>query len=124
MGDFWGYKSTNFRMRNNEKGISLVLLNSEKGKQMFVEIYPNIRCIKKSLKEAMSGNRSLKEPRSKNLKSDEFWEEFINNDNLMELYSRYCLPYRFPMSMKINWFILNHLYLIPKYILRKRGLIE
>ena len=87
LADFWGYKSTEYKMRNTEKGISLVLINTEKGQKVFDSIEDRIMVTEKKLKEAMSGNRSLKEPWKKNPKSDEFWKEFVNNDNLIEVYS-------------------------------------
>ena len=124
LADFWGYKSTDFKMRNTEKGISLVLINTDKGHNAFDDIASEIRIVKKKLKEAMSGNRSLKEPWCKNPKADEFWNAYIKSNDLASVYNKYCIPYRFPLSLNINWFILNHLYLVPKPILRKKGLID
>jgi len=124
LADFWGYKSTSFKMRNNEKGISLVLINNEKGNMWFNAIKDRLMWTEKSLKEAISGNRSLKEPWKKNSLADSFWECYLQNGDLEVAFSEYCKPYRFPVKMKINWFILNHLYLVPKFILRKKGLIK
>lgn len=67
LADFWGYRSTSFKMRNNEKGISLVLVNSDAGEKWFQRISSSIECVEKTLKEAMGGNRSLKELWKKNL---------------------------------------------------------
>ena len=123
LADFWGYKSTDFKMRNNEKGISLVLVNSEKGENWFDKIKDKVCWVEKGLKEAMSGNRSLKEPWKKNENSEAFWKMYIEEGNLDKALTDFCRPYRFPKKMKINWFILNHLYLVPKPILRKKGLL-
>lgn len=123
LADFWGYKSTDFKMRNTEKGISLVLINSDKGAKLFNELTPRISYAEKRLKDAIGGNRSLKEPWKKNPLADNFWLEYLSGNGLQSAFEQYCTPYRFPMKMKINWFILNHLYLVPKFILRKKGLI-
>lgn len=124
LADFWGYKSTDFKMRNTEKGISLVLINSEKGGELFDKLTPRILYAEKRLKDAIGGNRSLKEPWRKNPLADKFWLEYLKGDGLQSAFEKYCTPYRFPVKMKINWFILNHLYLVPKFILRKKGLIK
>ena len=123
LADFWGYKSTEFKMRNTEKGISLVLVNTEKGTDWFSCIKDRINWTEKGLKEAMSGNRSLKAPWKKNENAEAFWNVYINEGNLDKALTDFCRPYRFPKKMKINWFILNHLYLVPKPILRKKGLL-
>lgn len=124
LADFWGYRSTSFKMRNNEKGISLVLINSDAGEKWFERISPRIECIEKTLKEAIGGNRSLKEPWKKNPMSEDFWNEYQKDENPEKALQEFCKPYRFPFKMKFGWFIVNHLYLVPKPILRKRGLIK
>lgn len=111
-------------MRNNEKGISLVLINSDAGEKWFGRISPRIERVEKTPKEAMGGNRSLKEPWKKNPMAESFWNAYENNENPERALQEFCKPYRFPVKMKIGWFIVNHLYLIPKPILRKRGLIK
>lgn len=124
LADFWGYRSTSYKMRNNEKGISLVLINSEAGEEWFDKIIPYIEYVEKSLREAMGGNRSLKEPWKKNLVAESFWDMYENDQSPDRALQEFCKPYRFPMKMRIDWFIVNHLYLVPKPILRKKGLIK
>lgn len=124
LADFWGYKSTDYRMRNTEKGISLVLINSDKGEKLFQKVTSNILYIEKSLKDAIAGNRSLREPWKKNPIADDFWDAYLKEDDLQNVFDTFCKPYRFSIKMKINWFLLNHLYLVPKFILRHKGLIK
>ena len=124
LADFWGYKSTDFKMRNTEKGISLVLINSDNGTILFKKIVSRILFTEKRLKDAVDGNRSLKEPWSRNPLADEFWGEYLKGAGLQSAFKKYCKPYRFPLKMKINWFALNHLYLVPRFILRMKGLIK
>lgn len=57
-GDFWGLKSNKLR----EKGISLVLLNTEKGKEIFNAIKDSIEFEERSLSEALEGNQQLNHP--------------------------------------------------------------
>lgn len=35
LADFWSYRSFEFRTRNDEKGISCVIINSSKGNMVF-----------------------------------------------------------------------------------------
>ena len=124
LADFWGYKSTDYKMRNTEKGISLVLINSDKGEVLFRKITPKIAYIEKNLKDAVGGNRSLKEPWKKNPIADDFWNAYMEEEDLENIFDTFCKPYRFSLKMKMNWFVLNHLYLVFKFILRHKGLIK
>lgn len=120
LADFWGYRSDNFKMRNTEKGLSLVLLNTEKGKRLFQSIHDKIMYIERTMEEAMSGNRSLKQPWMKNSVSDEFWNEYIYGEGIGMAMEKYCKPYRFPIKMYVDWFVANHMYMIPKCLLQMR----
>lgn len=117
LADFWGYRSDNFKMRNNEKGISLVLVNNEKGKTLFYGVRDKVVFREKTMQEAMSGNRSLKQPWNKSPVSDQFWNEYIHRDGMEVAMEKYCKPYRFPLKMHMTWFLTNHMYMIPKQLL-------
>lgn len=124
LADFWGYHSYDFKMRNTEKGISLVLINNAKGRNAFDEIQDQVMCQERTMQEAMAGNRSLKTPWKKNPKSEQFWREYIYGEGMSTAFEKYCVPYRFPTKVYISWFITNHMYLIPKPLLearKKRG---
>lgn len=120
LADFWGYHSYDFKMRNTEKGISLVLINSEKGKMIFNEIQDAIESERRAMEEAISGNRSLQRPWAKNECSDLFWNEYLHGKGMLSALKKYCVPYRFPKKMYVTWFALNHMYLIPKSLLNVR----
>ncbi|WP_195303601.1 Coenzyme F420 hydrogenase/dehydrogenase, beta subunit C-terminal domain [Blautia wexlerae] len=120
LADFWGYHSYDFKMRNTEKGISLVLVNTEKGKQIFNDIQDSILSTRRTMKEAISGNRSLQMPWKKNDVSDAFWNEYLHGEGMSSALKKYCVPYRFPKKMYMTWFALNHMYLIPKPLLSVR----
>lgn len=74
----------------------------------------------RTIKEAIGGNRSLKEPWKKNPVSEEFWHEYIQGEGMKKAFEEYCRPYRFPAKMRVSWFVTNHMYLIPKPILEVR----
>lgn len=120
LADFWGYQSRTFKMRNTEEGISLVLINTKKGEDAFKEIEDKIFVQKRTLKEAIQGNRSLSEPWKKNSISDEFWDEYLKGKGVEVAFQKYCRPYRVPLKMYANWFIANHMFMVPKCILLMR----
>lgn len=120
LADFWGYQSRTFKMRNTEEGISLVLINTKKGEDAFKEIEDKIFVQKRTLKEAIQGNRSLSEPWKKNSISDGFWDEYLKGKGVEVAFQKYCRPYRVPLKMYANWFIANRMFMVPKCILLMR----
>ena len=66
LGDFWGIKSD--EVNNIDNGISLVMLNSEKGKRLFESIGDRIEYINKTLEDAERGNVAIhtSAPKGKN----------------------------------------------------------
>ena len=100
--------------------VIFILINTKKGKDAFTEIEDKVCAQKRTLKEAIQGNRSLAEPWKKNPVSDEFWNEYLKGEGIEVAFQKYCRPYRIPIKMYVNWFIANHMYLIPKWILLMR----
>ena len=82
----------------------------------FNEIKNQLVVTDKNMEEAIRGNRSLVKPCSSNPQSEEFWKlyEEKQNDALFE----FCRPYKNSAKMKMDWFIQDHLWMIPKPILR------
>lgn len=74
LGDFWGIEKTihNF---DDKKGVSLVLINSSKGKEIFEKIKNKFE-IEKSCKENCLQNNLIK-PSDKNDDYNKFWEEYL-----------------------------------------------
>lgn len=117
LADFWSYRSFEFRTRNDEKGISCVIINSSKGNMVFDVIRQQLIVVEKTMEEAIRGNRSLIRPWPANEKESEFWNSYIHNEN--DALLEFCKPYKTPMKMMLDWFIQDHLWMIPKPILRK-----
>lgn len=74
LGDFWGIEKSIQNFDDN-KGVSLVLINSEKGKEIFKKIKDKFD-IEKSCKENCLQNNLIK-PSEKNNNYDKFWEEYL-----------------------------------------------
>lgn len=66
LGDFWGIKAE--EINNIDNGISLVMLNSEKGKRLFENVQDRIAYIDKTLEDAEKGNVAIhvSAPKGKN----------------------------------------------------------
>ena len=58
IGDFWGIEKTNNALDDN-KGTSVILLNTEKGKVFFEKVKPFVNIEPHSLTEAVAGNRAF-----------------------------------------------------------------
>ena len=60
---------------NDEKGTSLVIVNSEKGKDLFNKISDNVKSEKVDFYKAIKPNPSMNNISPKNSKNEEFFKE-------------------------------------------------
>ena len=78
LGDFWGLgKKDNFNYKPNGN-VSLVLVNSHKGKELIDSTSYLLELVPRQLSEAVAGNPNLRRP-SVNNKSNKFREEYQSN---------------------------------------------
>lgn len=75
IGDFWGWQKVDSKFNADDKGVSLVLLNTEKGKKLFELIKPEINFIKTDTEHCMQPN--LQHPSVIHPKRDEFEKDYI-----------------------------------------------
>ena len=76
IGDFWGIENYNSKFADN-KGISLVLLNTVRGKEIFNNISKNLDIDKRKIDEAIVKNPQLKEPiKVLPNQREEFWNNY------------------------------------------------
>lgn len=76
LGDFWGIGKYISKL-DDDKGTSMVLVNTEKGEAIWNEIKDGFCFEKTDFSTAESGNRVLSEPPKKNKNRDAFYETFI-----------------------------------------------
>lgn len=76
LADFWGFRAPSLDWVDTGKGISLVLLNTEKGEQIFEKAVPAIKCCERPMQEAIAGNPHLSHPISRGEKYAEFWQDY------------------------------------------------
>lgn len=69
LGDFWGLKKSISQPNRNSSGISVVLVNTEKGQDFLKEVIPGLRIEERPLDEAVAGNPQLQYPSKKHYAS-------------------------------------------------------
>lgn len=104
LADFWDYSPKSFKMRDYQKGISLILLNSIKGEEIFKMIKQNLNYKEDSLINAKNGNKALREPfivpeEKKKL----FWKAYCEGMSINELELRFTgHPFRLPKLLGLR----------------------
>ena len=116
IADFWGYISEKRSLRNTEEGISLVIVNNSKGKEIFEKIKNNIVYVSKNINEAKSGNRCLTKPYKKNRMSERFWQEFCSHKDFEGLAEEFIYTKRTSAKRKLSLYINDHAYMLPKVL--------
>jgi coenzyme F420-reducing hydrogenase beta subunit len=76
MGDFWGIEKTMPEL-DDDKGISLVLINTHKGKIIFDEIKENLEVWECNIQDCLQPN--LIKPTKRPEKREQFWQEYYDN---------------------------------------------
>lgn len=114
VSDYWQYKSYSKSMRNNEKGISMVMINNSKGKEVFDIISKELVYEERSLKDAVGSNSSLSRSYPKNKKSDEFWEYYFKN-GFSETVIKYLNPLKRTFRTKLHDWKLRNYYWVSKF---------
>lgn len=76
MADFWGFRAPSIDWVDTGKGISLVLLNSEKGERLFEKAASSLKWCERPMEEAIEGNPHLSCPIHKMEKYEEFWKDY------------------------------------------------
>lgn len=73
MGDFWAYSKLPESFVD-DRGLSLVLINTEKGHRLFERVSEQIECIESDIETAVSRQAPLRKPVWRNPHRDEFWQ--------------------------------------------------
>jgi coenzyme F420-reducing hydrogenase beta subunit len=101
MGDFWGLELSNFKY-NYDDGVSLLLVNTPKGKKLLDRSKDNITIYERSKEEAVNGNSNLQRPSDSSRRND----FFKNIDKNIKYLSRhYSFPYVVIMKNRLKFTI-------------------
>ena len=101
IGDFWGYKSTNKKDLDDDRGISLAIINSRNGKKLFEFCKNDIVYFKRSIDEAIRGNKCLSSCFLASSKRKEFWQDY-NLRPFKYVIKKYMYPESVPIETKVR----------------------
>lgn len=92
LGDYWGINEK-YRYFNDDNGVSLVIVNTDKGQEEINRITNQMDIIEADIEHAYSRNPSIVESAKYSFKRDEFFKTFINEWNsdveyIIERYTR------------------------------------
>lgn len=102
LADYWGYYPTKFNMMSFREGVSLVVVNTERGKS-FLQLIPNLQKEVRQYKQARKGNPSLNMPQHKPVGYHEFWSQYTSGRNLEDLSYNYFPPKGVLPVSKNSW---------------------
>lgn len=89
VGDFWGIDKYD-KTINNNKGLSVILLNSEKGAEYFSEIKTQAFSREVPLDIVVKYNPNIVKSSIPNIKREEFFEDIKNGKSLKDCVKKYC----------------------------------
>ena len=89
VGDFWGVDDYD-KTLNNNKGLSIVLVNSEKGREWFEKIKDNCMTKEVPLDAVMKYNPNIKDSSKPHKKRLEFFEDINSGKSLKSCVKKYC----------------------------------
>lgn len=78
IADFWGYKKGKKEKNNKDEGISLLIINTPKGKTMFENCKSHLIYYKKDIQIAVNGNKCLSNCFPVSPLKEDFWQTFYN----------------------------------------------
>lgn len=78
LGDFWGI-GKKYPKWDDDKGISVVMLNTNKGVAIYNKVSEKFECKEEALETAKAGQRTLYAPTNKNPNRDKFYDMYIKN---------------------------------------------
>lgn len=80
LGDFWGFdnKKEAFPVKTKD-GLSLVMVNTQKGQKLFDNSNHNMIYLKRELEEAVNGNKQLRHPSKKHKNYNKFRDNYLKS---------------------------------------------
>ncbi|MDM8144142.1 Coenzyme F420 hydrogenase/dehydrogenase, beta subunit C-terminal domain, partial [Megamonas hypermegale] len=113
VADFWGIDKVLPKIDDN-KGTSLVIIHTDKGKQLFDILSDKMIINEVNMNEALKYNPSMIKSVKYNEKRKEFFERFINEKTLTTLISQYTkITLAKQIQQKIKFAVKNSIQLLP-----------
>jgi hypothetical protein len=111
LADFWGWEKTDPDFNKDNRGCSLILINTEKGLEIFNNIKDKLNYLPADLDNCLQPN--LQKPSSIHKQRDEFEKDYIKHGfkYVMYKYGEIGIKYRIKNRIKC---ILNALFITNK----------
>lgn len=93
LADYWAYTRKPGEQRNRERGCSLILMNTDKGRDSIANIKQEVISYPLSIEEASLGNQALHHCFPKNPQSEAFWNDF-RKEGFKGTIDKYLYPER------------------------------
>lgn len=118
IGDFWGIESYDKRFRDH-KGTSLVIINSDKGREIFEKIRPMAKLVKpQRICDAIAGNQTLKGPTLRNASREAFFRAVRDGRSIAQAYE--CAKNeRYDFAIANFWWTNNFGAILTAYALQQ-----
>lgn len=110
VGDFWGLSAFDKTKINSKEGVSLLLVNSEKGRRLFDEVKKEFVCEERILKEAVRGNANLRHPSPRPQNKDLFMQAFKEHG------LRHACKVSIPRQQYIHLILVERLKSLPIFV--------
>jgi hypothetical protein len=113
LGDYWGIQNV-LPDFDDDKGVSLVMINTDKGKQMYEQL--NAESIRTTYTDALKGNSSIEKSVNIPQKREYFFAK-LNKENILDIINE--LTY---ISVTVR--IKRAIILVVSTVLRKTGVLS
>lgn len=80
IGDFWNYFSDNDKDIDDDKGISLLLINNQNGKLLFEQVKSDLIYFTKDFYKSTINSPRLHQPTKKPKTYEQFWQDYSTKD--------------------------------------------
>lgn len=91
LADFWQYEAVEKKQRGSNNGVSLVKINTEKGKEYITKIQDSLYLEKTTIAKAHKSNKSFSKPWAKGPAKVSFWDDYTKGgfEKVVEAHVRY-----------------------------------
>lgn len=83
IADFWGFQPRSLRLLNYEQGVSIIIVNNQKGAELLDTIKNDIVVEKHEIDEC--ANRNLHQPQQKPEKYEDYWKDYEDSSITREV---------------------------------------
>jgi coenzyme F420-reducing hydrogenase beta subunit len=91
LGDYWGASLRYPALQDKKDGVSLVIIKSSKGQEIFELIQTKITYVKTDIKHAIQGNPNIIKSAKKNKRRDKFFKEYVTSNSIAVLLNKHSI---------------------------------